>query len=66
LIIQDADGCGENNRPDYSFLPFPFATSNPGAQGAASALRLIEERRGSERRLALVERAAKRAFVGDP
>jgi hypothetical protein len=43
LIIQDADGCGENNRPDYSFLPFPFATSNPGAQGAASALRLIEK-----------------------
>lgn len=42
LILQDADGCGEYNKPDYSFLPFPFATSNPGAQGAASALRLIE------------------------
>ncbi len=43
LIIQDADSCGENNKPDYGFLPFPFATSNPGAQGAASALRLIEK-----------------------
>jgi hypothetical protein len=43
LIIQDSDGCGEHNQPDYSFLPFPFATSNPGAQGAASALRLIEK-----------------------
>ena len=43
LIIQDADVCGESNRPDYSFLPYPFATSNPGAQGAASALRLIEK-----------------------
>jgi hypothetical protein len=42
LIIQDADACGPGNEPDYSFLPFSFATSNPGAQGAASALRLIE------------------------
>lgn len=43
LIIQDADGCGPFNVPDYSFLPFPFATSNPGAQGAASALRIVEK-----------------------
>ena len=42
LIIQDADSCGPGREPDYSFLPFPFATSNPGAQGAASALRIIE------------------------
>ncbi len=42
LIIQDADGCNEHSKPDYSFLPFPFATSNPGAQGAASALRIVE------------------------
>ena len=42
LIIQDSDNCGENNKPDYSFLPFPFATSNPGARGAASALRIVE------------------------
>jgi len=42
LIIQDSDTCGENNKPDYSFLPFPFATSNPGARGAASALRIVE------------------------
>lgn len=42
LIIQDADGCGPGREPDYSFLPFPFATSNPGAQGAASSMRLVE------------------------
>lgn len=33
LIIQDSDSCGCPG-PDYSFLPYPFATSNPGAQGA--------------------------------
>src|SRR5262249_7046723 len=43
LIIQDADGCGPYRAPDYGFLPYPFATSNPGAQGAASALRLVEK-----------------------
>jgi hypothetical protein len=42
LIIQDSDNCGEGNKPDYSFLPFPFATSNPGSRGAASALRVVE------------------------
>jgi outer membrane protein OmpA-like peptidoglycan-associated protein len=30
LIIHDADTCTST---DYSFLPFPFHTSNPGAQG---------------------------------
>jgi von Willebrand factor type A domain len=42
LIIQDSDKCGPGHVPDYRFLPFPFATSNPGAQGAASALRVVE------------------------
>ncbi len=34
LIIQDADSC--RGRPDYSYLPYPFASSNPGAHGASS------------------------------
>ena len=33
LIIQDSDTC--NGQPDYSFLPFKLATSNPGAKGAS-------------------------------
>lgn len=42
LIIQDADGCG--SQPDYSFLPFKFVTSNPGAGGApGDRLILVEE-----------------------
>ena len=42
LIIQDADGCG--SEPDYSFLPFKFVTSNPGAGGASGdRLILVEE-----------------------
>lgn len=42
LIIQDADSCGKG--PDYSFLPYRFATSNPGAQGASSdQLLFVEE-----------------------
>jgi len=40
LIIQDSDVCHAG--PGYSFLPFPFATSNPGARGAASNLRIVE------------------------
>jgi outer membrane protein OmpA-like peptidoglycan-associated protein len=31
LIIQDSDDC---TKTDYSFLPYAFTTSNPGAQGA--------------------------------
>jgi outer membrane protein OmpA-like peptidoglycan-associated protein len=31
LIIDDADAC---TTTDYSFLPYPFHTSNPGAEGA--------------------------------
>lgn len=43
LIIQDSDKCGERAVPDYSFLPYPFATNNPGPQGAASQLSVIED-----------------------
>jgi len=45
LIIQDSDQCGGSSaRPDYSFLPFPFATSNPGAMGTAgTSLVFVEE-----------------------
>ena len=42
LIIQDSDSC--SGQPDYSFLPFKFATSNPGAKGASSDLLIhVEE-----------------------
>ena len=42
LIIQDADSCGKG--PDYGFLPYRFATSNAGAQGAPSdTLIFVEE-----------------------
>ncbi len=42
LIIQDADSCGKG--PDYGFLPYRFATNNPGAQGAPSdQLIFVEE-----------------------
>ena len=42
LIIQDADTC--DNEPDYSFLPYKLATSNPGASGASSdRLLFVEE-----------------------
>ena len=44
LIIHDSDTCGGGSIPDYSFLPYPFATSNPGAQGAkGDALVFVEE-----------------------
>ena len=46
LIIQDSDDCGPGKIPDYSFLPYPFATGNPGARGAASdRLIFVEENR---------------------
>ncbi len=41
LIIQDSDVCGGKG-PDYSFLPFRFATNNPGAKGATSRLFIAE------------------------
>jgi hypothetical protein len=43
LIISDADSCGPNSVPDYSFLPYSFATSNPGGRSAASALQILEQ-----------------------
>jgi Mg-chelatase subunit ChlD len=44
LIIQDSDDCGESRIPDYSFLPYKFASSNPGARGAAGdRLLFVEE-----------------------
>jgi von Willebrand factor type A domain len=43
LIISDADSCGPGNVPDYSFLPYPLATSNPGGHAAASALQVLEQ-----------------------
>jgi Mg-chelatase subunit ChlD len=45
LIIQDSDKCGgsASNLPDYSFLPFPFATSNPQARAAKGNLLLFVE-----------------------
>ncbi|HWF86851.1 MAG TPA: hypothetical protein VG222_18465, partial [Vicinamibacterales bacterium] len=43
LIISDADSCGPDQVPDYSFLPYSFATSNPGGRAAASALQIVEQ-----------------------
>jgi hypothetical protein len=46
LVIHDSDLCGgkRSRPPDYGFLPYPFATSNPGALGAhGSALALVEQ-----------------------
>ncbi len=41
LIIQDSDRCSS---PDYSFLPYKFATSNPGRLGEPSnQLVFVEE-----------------------
>jgi Mg-chelatase subunit ChlD len=42
LIIQDSDKCGPRAVPDYGFLPYPFATNNPGPQGASSLLTIVE------------------------
>jgi hypothetical protein len=42
LIIQDSDYCAGPNTPDYSFLPFPFATSNPGALAAKGDAGILE------------------------
>jgi hypothetical protein len=43
LIISDSDSCGPGQVPDYSFLPYQFATSNPGGRAAASALQVLEQ-----------------------
>ena len=44
LIIHDSDLCDGDDTPDYSFLPYRFATSNPGKRGAESKkLVFVEE-----------------------
>jgi hypothetical protein len=41
LVIHDADKCG--NAPDYSWLPYRFKSSNPGALGKAGmTFRILE------------------------
>jgi len=42
VIIQDSDYCAGPNTPNYSFMPFPFATSNPGAAGAKGEAGVLE------------------------
>jgi hypothetical protein len=46
LIIHDSDRCaaatGPRRAPDYSFLPYRFATMNPGAVGLRGEARLVE------------------------
>src|SRR5205807_839741 len=39
LIIWDSECPAQN----YSWLPYPFTTNNPGAQGAAGQLTIVEE-----------------------
>lgn len=41
LIIQDSDGCSQS--PDYSFLPYPFKTVNPGSAGARGVAGILED-----------------------
>lgn len=41
LLIIDSDGCSP--KTDYSFLPYAFLTSNPGAQGASGDRLIIVE-----------------------
>jgi hypothetical protein len=44
LIVHDSDQCDAEHRPDYGFLPFKFATSNPGRHGAeGKKLTFVEE-----------------------
>jgi len=64
LIIHDADNCTST---DYSFLPYPFHTSNPGRQGASSpdvilveASTLGNDTKGSKQSLDL------KAWFSDP
>lgn len=41
LIIQDSDACAQS--PDYSFLPYPFKTVNPGSAGARGTAGILED-----------------------
>jgi outer membrane protein OmpA-like peptidoglycan-associated protein len=40
LIIEDSDAC---TKTGYSFLPYPFTTSNPGARGAHGGKLILVE-----------------------
>jgi len=42
LIIYDSE-CAPGVGVDYSWLPYPFTTSNPGALGATGVLTIVEE-----------------------
>ena len=44
LIIYDSEcqGSGASQSLDYSWLPYPFTTANPGAQGAQGTLNIVE------------------------
>ena len=49
LILQDSDACTADPKtrsprrvPDYRFLPFTFATSNPGSLGARGVAGILE------------------------
>jgi hypothetical protein len=42
VIIQDSDFCAGSSAPKYSFMPYPFATINPGAFGANGDAGVLE------------------------
>jgi von Willebrand factor type A domain len=42
LIIQDSDFCSGGYTPKYDFMPYPFATVNPGAFGAKGEAGVLE------------------------
>jgi hypothetical protein len=42
LIIQDSDYCSGGRTPKYPFMPYPFATVNPGAFGAKGEAGVLE------------------------
>jgi hypothetical protein len=44
LIIYDSDACSGANTPDYSWLPYPFSTNNPGQTGShGGTLTIVED-----------------------
>jgi hypothetical protein len=42
VIFQDSDYCAGPRSPKYPFMPYPFATVNPGAAGAAGEAAVLE------------------------
>jgi hypothetical protein len=42
MIVQDSDYCAGPKTPKYPFMPYPFATVNPGAAGAAGEAGVLE------------------------